>query len=208
MSAGAAWVHESVIISLADRAGGEWSRKVRRRCPRRTTRCCSSDEYSITSVKRAMATSDFKRSEDFIVRAQKLLSRDLPAGATVFSLCLRSPSLRTPTSCPRRRQRPWPVGLGGDVGHFFGNVQSIKPPTLLGICGPLFMSYPAVSNVQSPLRAERDYAAEVHAQSDGADFSRYPARTRLGRHDGKDSICSSEVQPLMMTRKTEGDYSA
>lgn len=84
MSAGAAWVHESVIISLADRAGGEWSRKVRRRCPRRTTRCCSSDEYSITSVKRAMATSDFKRSEDFIVRAQKLLSRDLSGWGNRF----------------------------------------------------------------------------------------------------------------------------
>jgi hypothetical protein len=27
-------------------------------------------------------------------------------------------------------------------------VQAIKPPTLLEICGPLFMSYPALSNVQ------------------------------------------------------------
>src|SRR5271157_5727522 len=99
------------------------------------------------------------------------------------------------------------------VASLFGY---IKPPTLLEICGPLFMSYPAVSNVLvPPLRAERDYSAEVRAQSDGTDFSRHPDRTRLGshraslgRHDGKDSICSSEVQPLMMTRKTEGDYSA
>jgi uncharacterized protein YndB with AHSA1/START domain len=46
----------------------------------------------------------------------------------------------------------WPGGrwyrdLGNDAGHFFGNVQSIKPPTLLEICGPLFMSYPAISNL-------------------------------------------------------------
>ena len=33
-------------------------------------------------------------------------------------------------------------------GHFWGNVQAIKRPTLLEICGPLFMSYPVVSNVQ------------------------------------------------------------
>jgi uncharacterized protein YndB with AHSA1/START domain len=48
---------------------------------------------------------------------------------------------------------PWPGGrwyrdLGGDNGHFWGNVQAIKRPTLLEFSGPLFMSYPAVSNVQ------------------------------------------------------------
>jgi hypothetical protein len=48
---------------------------------------------------------------------------------------------------------PWPGGrwyrdLGGDNGHFWGVVQAIKRPTLLEINGPLFMSYPAVSNVQ------------------------------------------------------------
>jgi uncharacterized protein YndB with AHSA1/START domain len=47
----------------------------------------------------------------------------------------------------------WPGGrwyrdLGGEDGHFWGNVQAIKRPTLLEITGPLFMSYPVVSNVQ------------------------------------------------------------
>ena len=47
----------------------------------------------------------------------------------------------------------WPGGrwyrdLGDGNGHFWGNVQAIKRPTLLEINGPLFMSYPAVSNVQ------------------------------------------------------------
>ncbi len=47
----------------------------------------------------------------------------------------------------------WPGGrwyrdLGGNNGHFWGVVQAIKRPTLLEITGPLFMSYPAVSNVQ------------------------------------------------------------
>jgi len=48
---------------------------------------------------------------------------------------------------------PWPGGrwyrdLGDNNGHFWGNVQAIKRPTLLEITGPLFMSYGAISNVQ------------------------------------------------------------
>jgi Activator of Hsp90 ATPase homolog 1-like protein len=48
---------------------------------------------------------------------------------------------------------PWPGGrwfrdLGDNNGHFWGSVQAIKRPTLLEITGPLFMSYPVVSNVQ------------------------------------------------------------
>ena len=48
---------------------------------------------------------------------------------------------------------PWPGGrwfrdLGNNDGHFWGHVQAIKRPTLLEITGPLFMSYPAISNVQ------------------------------------------------------------
>ncbi|MGH9348555.1 MAG: SRPBCC family protein [Vicinamibacterales bacterium] len=46
----------------------------------------------------------------------------------------------------------WPGGrwyrdLGGNNGHLWGLVQSIKRPTLLEITGPLFMSYPVVSNL-------------------------------------------------------------
>lgn len=53
----------------------------------------------------------------------------------------------------------WPGGrwyrdLGNNMGHFWGNVQAIKAPTLLEISGPLFMSYPAVSNVQYRLSEE------------------------------------------------------
>lgn len=54
---------------------------------------------------------------------------------------------------------PWPGGrwyrdLGAGRGHFWGHVQVIKPPGLLEICGPLFMSYPAISHVQYRLTAE------------------------------------------------------
>ncbi len=54
---------------------------------------------------------------------------------------------------------PWPGGrwyrdLGDNMGHLWGHVQVIKPPTLLEICGPLFMSYPAISHLQYRLTAE------------------------------------------------------
>jgi hypothetical protein len=48
---------------------------------------------------------------------------------------------------------PWPGGrwyrdLGDGNGHFWANVQAIKRPTLLEFAGPLFASFPFVSNVQ------------------------------------------------------------
>jgi hypothetical protein len=47
----------------------------------------------------------------------------------------------------------WPGGrwfrdLGDGNGHYWGTVQAIKRPTLLEICGPLFMSQAVISNVQ------------------------------------------------------------
>jgi uncharacterized protein YndB with AHSA1/START domain len=53
----------------------------------------------------------------------------------------------------------WPGGrwfrdLGDDNGHLWGHVQAIKRPTLVEITGPLFMSYPVVSNLQYRLSEE------------------------------------------------------
>src|SRR6185312_2267190 len=41
----------------------------------------------------------------------------------------------------------WYRDLGGDNGHLWGFVQSIKRPALLEIWGPLFMSTAATSNL-------------------------------------------------------------
>jgi uncharacterized protein YndB with AHSA1/START domain len=54
----------------------------------------------------------------------------------------------------------WPGGrwfrdLEDGNGHFWGVVQAIKRPTLLEMCGPLFASYPLVSNVQYRLSEEK-----------------------------------------------------
>jgi hypothetical protein len=48
---------------------------------------------------------------------------------------------------------PWPGGrwyrdMGDGNGHFWANVKAIMRPTLLEFVGPLFASFPMVSNVQ------------------------------------------------------------
>jgi uncharacterized protein YndB with AHSA1/START domain len=48
---------------------------------------------------------------------------------------------------------PWPGGrwyrdMGEGNGHFWANVKAIVRPTLLEFVGPLFASFPFVSNVQ------------------------------------------------------------
>jgi uncharacterized protein YndB with AHSA1/START domain len=48
----------------------------------------------------------------------------------------------------------WYRDLGNNAGHFWGHVQVIKPPTLLEIVGPMFMSYPAASHLQYRLKAQ------------------------------------------------------
>ena len=64
------------------------------------------------------------------------------------------PSNETPDGKPLPMKiEPWPGGrwyrdLDNDNGHFWAHVQAIKRPTLLELSGPLFMSFPVVSNLQ------------------------------------------------------------
>jgi uncharacterized protein YndB with AHSA1/START domain len=70
------------------------------------------------------------------------------------------PANDTPDGRPMPMKiEPWPGGrwfrdLGDGNGHFWGQVQAIKRPTLIEITGPLFISYPVVSNVQYRLTEE------------------------------------------------------
>jgi len=64
------------------------------------------------------------------------------------------PHNQTPDGQPMPLKiEPWPGGrwyrdLGGNNGHLWAHVQAIKRPSLLEFTGPLFASYPFVSNVQ------------------------------------------------------------
>jgi uncharacterized protein YndB with AHSA1/START domain len=89
----------------------------------------------------------------------------------------------------------WPGGrwyrdLGDDNGHLWGHVQAIKRPTLLEITGPLFASYPFVSNVQYRLSAVEGgtlisfrhtalgFIEDQHRQGVGSGWSSLLERTR------------------------------
>jgi uncharacterized protein YndB with AHSA1/START domain len=75
---------------------------------------------------------------------------------TAFAALLEQvgPYNETPDGKPMPMKiEPWPGGrwyrdLGGEDGHFWGHVQAIRRPALLEITGPLFASYPLVSNLQ------------------------------------------------------------
>ena len=94
-------------------------------------------------------------SADLVLNIKKEIDIDAPA-AVAFAALLEQlgPGGDTPDgkAMPMKLEA-WPGGrwfrdLGSNSGHFWGHVQVIKPPTLLEITGPLFMSYPAISHVQ------------------------------------------------------------
>lgn len=80
----------------------------------------------------------------------------------------------------------WPGGrwyrdLGNNAGHLWGHVQVIKPPTLLEICGPLFMSFPVASHVQYRLTEEGPITRlALHHRAMGP----IPAEHREGVNEG------------------------
>ncbi len=50
----------------------------------------------------------------------------------------------------------WPGGRwfrdrGNGIGHLWGHVQVLKPPVLLELSGPMFMSYPAINHIEVKL---------------------------------------------------------
>lgn len=102
------------------------------------------------------------RIEDLTLGVTEEIHVRAPLEATFAALLEQlGPHNEVPESGPMpMKLEAWPGGrwyrdLGGNNGHFRGVVQAIKRPTLLEITGPLFMSYPVVSNVQYRL-SERD----------------------------------------------------
>lgn len=73
----------------------------------------------------------------------------------------------------------WFRDLGDDNGHFWGHVQAIKRPTLLEITGPLFLSYPVVSNVQYRLK-EIEGGTLIAFKHSALGFLPDDFRTRMG----------------------------
>src|SRR5262245_64110849 len=67
----------------------------------------------------------------------------------------------------------WPGGRwfrdrGNGIGHLWGHVQVIKPPTLLELSGPMFMSYHAINHMNVRLEEIRGgTSVSLQAQENG-----------------------------------------
>jgi hypothetical protein len=94
-------------------------------------------------------------AEDISLDISQSIEIEAAIGDAYRSLMRR---LSKENSTPDNKPMPmvleeWPGGrwfrdLGNGQGHLWGFVQVIKPPTLLEIHGPLFMSYPVAGHLQ------------------------------------------------------------
>ena len=90
----------------------------------------------------------------------------------------------------------WPGGrwyrdLGDNNGHLWAHVQAIKRPTLLEFAGPLFASYPFVSNVQYRL-TEADGGTKIAFRHSALGFI---------QDDHRDGVNQGWASMLQRTRK-------
>ena len=104
-------------------------------------------------------TGELQSVESFEIRKEIEIAApiDIAFGAVLDEL---GPECQMPGGKPfPMKCEPWPGGrwyrnLGEHAGHLWGHVQVIKPPTLLEICGPLMMSYPAANHLQYRFTAQ------------------------------------------------------
>ena len=94
-------------------------------------------------------------TEELTLDVSQSIEINAPIGDAYKALIRR---LTGENSTPDNRPMPmvleaWPGGrwfrdLGNGQGHLWGLVQVIKPPTLIEIHGPMFMSYPVAGHIQ------------------------------------------------------------
>jgi len=94
-------------------------------------------------------------SQDLVLDLSQSIEINTAVGDAYKALIRR---LSSESSTPDNKPMPmvleeWPGGrwfrdLGNGQGHLWGFVQVIKPPTLLEINGPMFMSYAAAGHIQ------------------------------------------------------------
>lgn len=101
-----------------------------------------------------MTTSTLPDIDALTLKIEQEIRVKAPIDVTFASLLEElGPSSIRPDGTPMNMKiEPVPGGrwyrdLGDGNGHYWATVQSIKRPTLLEFCGPLFMSQPVANNV-------------------------------------------------------------
>jgi uncharacterized protein YndB with AHSA1/START domain len=92
--------------------------------------------------------------DDLMVNIEQTVEIKAAPGAVFEGLVARMCEFEGEEGKPplKLRLERWPGGrwfrdLEGGNGHLWGFVQSIKPPTLLELFGPMFMSYPVAGHL-------------------------------------------------------------
>ncbi|MCI0451065.1 MAG: SRPBCC domain-containing protein [Candidatus Latescibacteria bacterium] len=92
--------------------------------------------------------------DDFLVNFDQTIEIKAAPGDVFEGLVARMCEFEGEDGRPgfKLRMERWPGGrwfrdLDGGNGHLWGFVQSIKPPTLLELFGPMFMSYPVAGHL-------------------------------------------------------------
>lgn len=108
-----------------------------------------------------MTTMTLPDIESLSLKVNQEIRVKAPIDVTFAALLEQlGPGSEHPDGTPMRMKlEAWPGGrwfrdLGDDNGHCWATVQAIKRPTLLELCGPMFMSYPVANNVQYRLSEE------------------------------------------------------
>jgi uncharacterized protein YndB with AHSA1/START domain len=100
----------------------------------------------MTSTATTAENQTFTITEQIVVRAS--LERTFQSLVAQMGRLNETPDGKPlPMILEARPGGRWYRDLGGDNGHLWGFVQSIKRPALLEIWGPLFMSTAAMSNL-------------------------------------------------------------
>jgi len=110
-----------------------------------------------------MTTQTLPELDALTLKVEQEIRVKAPIGVTFAALLEElGPSSNRPDGTPMNMKiEPVPGGrwfrdLGDGNGHYWATVQSIKRPTLLEFCGPLFMSHPVANNVIYRLSQEGD----------------------------------------------------
>lgn len=96
---------------------------------------------------------------DLVLRIEKSIEIEAPIDIAWDALLAQfGPMSTSPDGEPMHlvlEPRPggrWFRDLAHNTGHLWGHVQVIKPPNVLELCGPMFMSYPVAGHISVRLK--------------------------------------------------------
>ena len=102
-----------------------------------------------------METATMTKLEEMTLDIEQSVDINAPI-AEVFKAALHrfgEANVRPDGEPMQMKLEPWAGGRwyrdrGNDITHLWGHVQVMKPPVLIEVSGPLFMSYPAINHVE------------------------------------------------------------